>query len=63
MLDAALGKLPRILPDPPAPEQAALGIAQNDANIGTESFCVDQGLFPRQSCCDFFTLIPAPQGR
>lgn len=39
--DAALRKLPGFLPDPAPPEQAALGIAEDDADVGSEAFRVN----------------------
>ncbi len=45
-LDATLGELPSILTNAPPPEESALIIAKNDANIRPETVPVDQGGVP-----------------
>lgn len=35
--DAALGKLPRILPDPPRPQDLVLLVGEDYADVGSES--------------------------
>jgi hypothetical protein len=46
-LDAALGKLPGVLANAPAPEEAALGICQYDTDVGPEAIRVYQFRFPK----------------
>ena len=45
-LYAALRKLPGILTHTPAPKETALGVAQNDAHVGSKTFRVYQGGSP-----------------
>ena len=42
-LDATLRKLPGALPDPFCPEQASLGVTQDDANVWPITLRIDHG--------------------
>ena len=45
-IDAALRKLPGILPHAPGPEHGAIGVAQDNADIGAISIRINHLLFP-----------------
>jgi len=51
LTDTALGKLPGVLPNPLAPEQLPLTIAQDDAYIRSEAITINHLCKPKKSSC------------